>query len=132
MVQSGRRTNGQPGNPVLPAEEECVKQQRLNTLKMDDPASSSTDVVALPDSAADRVDSKCAAAVKGVEKWRPFDTAASESIRSKHLMLPSGMLRGGPLLSAIECWMIPLDYLTIDYLILDDSLGVPYYRLINI
>ena len=43
-----------------------------------------------------------------------------------------GMLRGISLLSANLYWMIPLDSLTIGYLILDDSLGVPYYRLINV
>ena len=33
-----------------------------------------------------------------------------------------GMLRGISLLSAIEYWMIPLDSLTVGYLMLDDSL----------
>ena len=43
-----------------------------------------------------------------------------------------GMLRGISLLSAHQCWMIPLLGNTIGYLMLEDSLGFPYYRLFNI
>ena len=42
------------------------------------------------DPAPDHGTAKHAAAAKVAEKWMPFDTAASESIRSKTMKLPSG------------------------------------------